>query len=296
MTDSPKNKRLGRGLSALLDDTDLEVAPAEAGVTAPRTLPVAFLRPNPFQPRKRFDAAALDELAASIKEKGILQPILARPVAGEKDAYEIIAGERRWRAAQRASVHEVPVIVRELTDLETLEIALIENLQRTDLNILEEAEGYKVLIDHFQKSQDTLAEEIGKSRSHVANTLRLLTLPANLQAFIRSGEISAGHGRALLQAKDPEALAASILAQGLNVRQAEELARGGAPPRKSKANAARRAAEKDADTLALEQNVSDALGLKVSIEHRGEAGGHVLVSYKSLEQLDEICRRLSREV
>jgi ParB family chromosome partitioning protein len=251
------------------------------------------LRPNPFQPRKKFDAGELDELTQSVKEKGILQPVLVRPIAGQKDAYQIVAGERRWRAAQRAAIHDMPVIIRELSDLETLEIALIENVQRTDLNIMEEAEGYKALIDHFRRTQEELADEIGKSRSYVANTLRLLTLPDDVQEHIRNGDLTAGHGRAILQAKDPEALARQILADGLTVREAESRARGGAPSRAT--SRARTPVEKDADTLALEHNVSDALGLKVSIDYRGDNGGEVRVSYKTLEQLDEICRRLTRE-
>ncbi len=296
MTDDTKGQRLGRGLSALLGDTEFEMGPSPHTAGAPPKLPIEFLTPNPFQPRKNFENAALDELTASIKEKGVLQPIVVRPIAGQSDAYQIVAGERRWRAAQRAGMHEVPVIVRELSDSEALEIAIIENIQRTDLNSIEEATGYHALIKEFNHTQEQLAETIGKSRSHVANTLRLMTLPDRLQGLIRDGKLSAGHGRALLAAPDADGLANRIVKENLNVRQAEALAKSWATDGKADSDKARRAQpEKDPDTLALENSVSSALGLKVTVNHRGENGGDVKIAYKTLEQLDEVCRRLGRE-
>ena len=284
--------RLGRGLAALIGDVGSE-ASVERG-RGQRRVPIEFLRRNPRNPRHIFSDAELDELAASIRERGIIQPIVARAVRGAADAFEIIAGERRWRAAQRAGMHEVPVVVVEASDSEALEIAIIENVQRTDLNPLEEATGYQMLADQFSYGQDGIAKVVGKSRSHVANTLRLLKLPDAVKTYINAGKISAGHARALINQPDPEALAREIVERGLNVRDVEALAQERAEAAGKPAAARKRArARKDADTVALEKRVSDALGLAVSIDHYGKAG--VLhVRYRTLEQLDEIVRRLER--
>jgi ParB family transcriptional regulator, chromosome partitioning protein len=282
--------RLGRGLAALIGDSEDPAAHPPA--RGQKKVPIEFLRPNPRNPRKSFDEAELDDLAASIKEKGIIQPILARRAPGLADAYEIIAGERRWRAAQRAGLHEAPVIVVEADDRQALEIAIIENVQRSDLNALEEASGYDRLTAEFNYAPADLAKVIGKSRSHVANTMRLTKLPAEVQAYIASGQLSAGHARALIGVPDPLAAAKRIVEEGLNVRQAEALAHvEGVPERKPQK--ARGGKTKDADTAALEKRVSDALGLKVSVNHR-DPGGSVQISYRNLEQLDEVMRRLAR--
>jgi ParB family chromosome partitioning protein len=287
--------RLGRGLAALIGD-DAAYALGDADAPVPRGLrevPIEYLRPNPFQPRHVFREEDLADLAASIREKGILQPIVVRPAAGEVNAFEIVAGERRWRAAQKAQLHQVPIIVKELTDAESLEIAIIENVQRADLNAIEEAAGYDRLMQQFAYTQEQLSKLIGKSRSHVANTLRLLTLPSAVRGLIEEGKLTAGHARALIGIPEAEAIAREIVAKGLSVREAETLARrattGSAEPRR--AAAAR--PEKDADTIALERNISEQLGLKVEISYSGEKGGEVRIIYKTLEQLDEICRRLA---
>ncbi len=293
MPEQAKQNRLGRGLSALLDETDMDQSEGSAERGHPRELPIEFLQPNPHQPRKVFEEQILRELTDSIRERGIVQPIVVRPVPNERDAYQIVAGERRWRAAQRAAIHSVPVVIRDLTDAEALELSIIENVQRSDLGALEEAMGYHALIEEFGHTQEQLARVIGKSRSHVANTLRLLSLPQRIQDLISNGDLTAGHGRALLTAAEPNDLASQIIKKKLNVRQAEALARGKSA---KKPTASWRLLNKDADTLALEQDVSNALGLKVSIDYDGEKGGGVQIYYKTLEQLDEICRRLGREV
>jgi ParB family chromosome partitioning protein len=292
MAEDAKASRLGRGLSALLgyEEAHLVKPPALRG--GARSLPVAQLSPSPLQPRKNFSPETLEELASSIREKGILQPILVRP-KGE-DAYEIIAGERRWRAAQMAGVHEVPVIVRELTDGQVLEAALIENIQREDLNPIEEARAFKALIDRFSHTQDALSRVVGKSRSHIANALRLLNLPAGVLTLLEAGKLSAGHARPLVGRADAEALAARIVSAGLSVRATEDLVREPAVP-KADARPARPSPEKDADTLGLEKELSDKLGLKVTIHSRGESG-ELRIAYKTLEQLEDTCARLSRPV
>ncbi len=291
MADETARSRLGRGLAALIGDVGDENAAIER-TRSQRRVPVEFLRPNPRNPRRTFTEAELDELAASIRERGIIQPILVRTVRGTPDTYEIIAGERRWRAAQKAALHDVPIVLLEVSDQEALELAIIENVQREDLNPLEEAMGYQALIDEFKHAQDDVAKIVGKSRSHVANTLRLLKLPDSVKALVTGGRISAGHARALIGQPDPESIAQAIVAQGLNVRQVEALAQDrAAKSGKSRKPSAR--AAKDADTRALERRVSDMLGLEVQIAHKGE-GGHVLVRYANLEQLDEIVRRLER--
>ena len=293
MTDQkPHGRALGRGLSALLGDEAVQnpqIIPADQ---RGQSLPVEFLAPSPFQPRRIFNQDNITELAASVRERGVLQPILVRPNPTRPNHYEIVAGERRWRAAQAAQLHEVPVIIRELSDEGLLEIALVENIQRADLNPLEEASGYLRLIDEFDHTQESLAKVVGKSRSHVANTLRLLTLPETVQRLVDQGQLSAGHARALIGADDPTGLAAKIVKSGLNVRQTEALVKREKSPRKSAQSTVPR---NDPDTMALERTVSDLLGLKVNIEFRGEnVGGKVVVHYGNLDQLDEIIRRLGQ--
>ena len=286
--------RLGRGLAALIGDVGAEesVEPRRGQ----RKLPIGSLRPNARNPRRIFSNTELDELAASLRERGIIQPIVARAVRGTSDAFEIIAGERRWRAAQRAGLHEVPVVIIEATDDEALQLAIIENVQRADLNPLEEAEGYRSLIRDFSHSQDDVARIVGKSRSHVANTLRLQTLPDRVKEHINSGRLSAGHARALVGHHDAERLADEIVARGLNVRQVEVIAReAGEKSGKRQAHGKAHArATKNADTLALEKRLADTLGLAVTIEH-GERGGTLSIRYRSLEQLDDVVHRLERK-
>jgi ParB family chromosome partitioning protein len=291
MAEEAARSRLGRGLAALIGDVGDESQSTERTKNQ-RRLPIEFLRPNPRNPRRSFAEEELAELAASVRERGVLQPILARAVRGANDAYEIIAGERRWRAAQRAGLHEVPVVVIEATDEQSLEFAIIENVQRADLNAIEEAMGYEALATEFKHSQEGIAQIVGKSRSHVANTLRLLKLPEPVKAYIRSGKLSAGHARMLVGQPNAQELADDIVARGLNVRQVEALARdeGKKPSKKAKP------AAKDADTRALEKRLTDALGLTVTIDHRmGDDAGTVHVKYRDYDQLDEIIRRLERK-
>ncbi len=287
MADEPARRRLGRGLASLIGDVGAETNKNAERSRSQRRVAIEFLHPNPRNPRRQFAATELDELAASIKERGIIQPIAVRPAPGASGSFEIIAGERRWRAAQRAGIHDVPVVVLDVSNAEALELAIIENVQREDLNPLEEAAGYQALGAEFKHGQDEIAGIVGKSRSHVANMLRLLKLPEVVQAFIRSGELSAGHARALIGNANAEALAREIVARGLNVRQVEELVRDHVP-RKPRA-----ARVKDADTAALEKRLGDALGLKVAIDHHGERGA-VHIAYRNLDQLDDIVRRLER--
>ena len=283
--------RLGRGLASLIGDVGGEAAHIDRP-RAQRKVPIEFLRPNPRNPRRAFSEAELAELAESIKQHGVIQPIVVRPVKGAHDRFEIIAGERRWRASQAAGLHEVPIVPVDVGDSDALEIAIIENVQREDLNPLEEAQGYHTLAGEFKRSQDDIAKIVGKSRSHVANTMRLTKLPAEVQALIAQGQLSAGHARALIGVPDPLAAAKKIVEGGLTVRQAEELAHEkGVPARKPQK--ARGGKTKDADTIALEKRVSDALGLSVTVNHR-DPGGTVQISYRNLEQLDDIMRRLAR--
>jgi ParB family chromosome partitioning protein len=286
MTGEAKPRGLGRGLSALLGDSDDDYAQLDR-LRNQRTVPVELLRPGRQQPRHHMDEAALQELAQSLQEKGMLQPILVRRCPDDPHSFEIVAGERRWRAAQLAALHEVPVIVREFNDAETLEIALVENLQRQDLNPLEEAEGYRRLLDEYGHRQEDLARVLGKSRSHVANMVRLLALPLPVRRMLEQGTLTAGHARALLGAEDPEAAARAVVESGLNVRHTEDLVRGGRPraPRGQ-------ASPKDANTQALERDLSTVLGLKVEIRFRGH-GGALVLHYQSLEQLDDILHRLN---
>ncbi len=288
MADDPTRSRLGRGLAALIGDMGSEATVIERAKAQPKTrLPIEYLRANPRNPRKDFAAADLDDLTASVREKGIVQPILVRPVAGDSNSYEIIAGERRWRAAQRAGLHEVPVVVLDVNDKEALELAIIENVQRADLNPLEEAIGYQQLIDEYGYAQTALADVIGKSRPHVANTLRLLKLPDVVKAYLREGKLTAGHARALLTADDAEAVARRIVEDGMTVRDTEALGR----KTKAGGTTAKRI-EKDADIRAAERAISDAIGLAVTINHK-RGGGVVTVRYKTLEQFDEIQKRLT---
>jgi ParB family transcriptional regulator, chromosome partitioning protein len=284
--------RLGRGLAALIGDTGgAEPARGEPG-RGHRRVSIAFLRPNPRNPRKIFSDAEIGELAGSIRERGIIQPIVVRTVRGASEQFEIIAGERRWRAAQRAGLHEVPIILHEASDAEALELAIIENVQRADLNALEEATGYQALADEYTYSQEEIAKIVGKSRSHVANTLRLLKLPESVKAYINAGKLSAGHARALIGVPDSEAIAREIVERGLNVRDVETLAqqRAGAAGKPKKQH---KRAAKDIDTLAVEKRLSDALGLTVTIEGHGEKGV-LQIKYRDLDQLDEVIRRLER--
>jgi len=289
MAEEAPRSRLGRGLAALIGDVGDENTAIERA-RGQRRVPVEFLRPNPRNPRRIFNDEELDELASSIRAKGILQPILVRSVTGKPDAYEIVAGERRWRAAQRAGLHDVPVLLLEIGDKEALEIAIIENVQRSDLNPLEEAMGYDSLIAQFQYGQADLAKIVGKSRSHIANTLRLIKLPESVKRLLNEGKLTAGHARALLASDNPEALAKAIVEKGLNVRDVEALtgaeaeARGKAPKRRPRGT-------KSHDVRALERKLTDALGLHVEINHRA-SGGDLKIRYKTLEQLDALCRKL----
>jgi ParB family chromosome partitioning protein len=290
MADEATRSRLGRGLASLMGDVG-----AETSVERPRgqrKLPIEFLRANARNPRRIFADADLDELAASIRERGIIQPIIVRAVRGAADAYEIIAGERRWRAAQRASLHEVPVVVVEATDEEALELAIIENVQRTDLDALEEAEGYRRLSEEFNRSQDDIAQIVGKSRSHVANTMRLLKLTDTVKAYVHSGKLTAGHARMLVGQPNADELAEEIVARGLNVRQVEALARESGRDQAKELKPKRRGG-KDADTVALEKRLSDVLGLQVSVDHRGD-WGILHIHYRNLEQLDAVLQKLEK--
>ncbi|MBI5261897.1 MAG: ParB/RepB/Spo0J family partition protein [Bradyrhizobium sp.] len=283
--------RLGRGLASLIGDVGGEAAHVERPRTQ-RKVPIEFLKPNPRNPRRNFSDTELRELCDSIKQHGVIQPIVVRPVRGTSDRYEIIAGERRWRASQMAGLHEVPIVPVDVSDSDALELAIIENVQREDLNPMEEAQGYHALANEFKRSQEDIAKIVGKSRSHVANMMRLTRLPAEVQAYIALGQLSAGHARALIGVPDPLAAAKRIVEEGLNVRQAEALAHEeGVPERKPQK--ARGGKTKDPDTIALEKRVGDALGLSVSINHRNP-GGTVQISYRNLEQLDEVVRRLEK--
>ena len=310
MNKPPERRGLGRGLSALLGDigeiaveTEPRARPerASAGTTAtavpgpggpPVALPIERIRSNPDQPRRDFAEAELNELAASIRQRGIIQPVVVRPDPRHQGDYQIVAGERRWRAAQRAQLHEIPVVVRDLDDRTVLEVAIIENVQRADLNPIEEAQGYSQLIDRFSYTQDQMAEVVGKSRSHVANTLRLLGLPEQVKVLLRGGKLSAGHARALIGATDPAALAELVVRKGLTVRQTEELARRVIARKRTRRSAP--PPKKDADTRILEGDLSAALGMAVSIEHHPtDGGGDLRIRYRSLDELDRLCQMLA---
>jgi ParB family chromosome partitioning protein len=282
-----QKRRLGRGLAALIGEDVSEEAAVE-DIRSLRHVPIEHLHANPNNPRKHFAESDLEDLAKSIREKGMLQPLVVRPRPNGE--YEIVAGERRWRAAQRASIHDVPVLIRTLSDGEALEIALIENIQRADLNAIEEARAYTQLIDQFSYTQQQLADSVGKSRSHVANTLRLLNLPESVRRLIEDGALTAGHARALVATDEPQTLAERIIKLGLTVREAEGLARGD-DEETAKTKAAVKAL-KDANTVALEKQLGEALGLKVEVKSKGRAGGQLVIRYKTLDQLDEVCTKL----
>ncbi len=293
MTERDKRRGLGRGLSALMADVTETQSVAEQGA-AEQFIPIEKISPNPEQPRKRFDPEDLQDLANSIREKGVIQPLIVR--RRENGTFEIVAGERRWRASQMAQLHELPVIIREFTDVEVLEVAIIENIQRADLNSIEEAAGYRQLMDRFGHTQEKMAEALGKSRSHIANLLRLLNLPDDVLEMVRVGDLSAGHARTLVPATDPSKLAKQIIAGGLSVRATEALMKreqsGDAPKTAKKASS--RDADKDADTRALEGDLSANLGIKVTLNHKpGQESGQMVLHYKTMDELDEICRLLS---
>jgi ParB family transcriptional regulator, chromosome partitioning protein len=280
--------RLGRGLASLIGDVGGESAKAERG-RAQRKVPIEFLKPNPRNPRKTFVDAELEELAESIRQHGVIQPIVARPVRGSSDHFEIIAGERRWRAAQRAGLHDVPIVPVEVTDNDALQIMIVENVQREDLNAMEEARGYHVLVDEFRHSAEEVAKVVGKSRSHVANMMRLTRLPNDVQDHISAGKLSAGHARALIGLADPSQAAQRVIAEGLSVRETEQLAHeGGVPSRKPRAEKA----AKDANIASVEKRLSDAIGLRVNIDNKGTSGT-VHIHYTSVDQFDEIMRRIA---
>ena len=310
MNQPVKPSPLGRGLSALFGDADASYAPKPAVVAAapvsspavaeskasPTQLAVTWLQPGAFQPRRHFDEDALKGLAGSIKERGILEPLVVRPISGLKDTYEIIAGERRWRAAQMAGLHNVPVVVRHLTDLEALEFGLIENVQRQDLSPLEEAEGYKRLLEEFNHTQENLAKIIGKSRAHIGNMMRILTLPKPVRQMIENGELSLGHARTLIPLKDPLAAAEMIVKKGMSVRQAEALAKreqeaAAAPdPKKAKEKA-----DIDFAVSTLEKDLERVIGLKIKIVSRGNRKGAFTLFYENLDQLDMIIKRMKTQ-
>ncbi len=303
MTDGPQSEQdkrtnLGRGLAALFGEEEDDLASLDK-VRSAKSVPVERLHPNRLQPRQKFDEEQLEALSASIRENGILQPILVRRRGDQPGDYEIVAGERRWRAAQLAKLHEVPVVIRDLSDEKSLEIAIVENVQRQDLNALEEAEGYQRLIEEFRHSQSDIARALGKSRSHVANMVRLLSLPREVKELIEQGRLSAGHGRALLSLESPIAFAHEIVAKNLNVRQVEDRVRQG----KSGGDTARQKpappgkAAKDTDTIALEASLASLLGLKVSIDFTPRGGGEqgsLAIHFETLEQLDDVLRRLNQ--
>ncbi len=318
MNEFARPRGLGRGLSALLGEpvkteaakpawtapqpiepprnvfelpvTSAPPTTAPTGEVGPRGLPIDLVQRNPSQPRKHFDEGELNELSNSIRAHGVLQPILVRPLAGGK--FEIVAGERRWRAAQRAGLHAIPAVVRELNEVEVLEIAIVENVQRTDLNPIEEAQGFQALIDRFGRTQLEIAESVGKSRPHIANMLRLLQLPDDLQEMVRDGRLSSGHARAILTAPDPRMLAQRVINEGLNVREIERLAQQAKDEKHGpRVSSSPTQESKNADTRVLEQSLSNALGLEVVIDDKGGAGA-MRISYRTLDQLDDLCRRL----
>ncbi|WP_377843335.1 ParB/RepB/Spo0J family partition protein [Bosea sp. UC22_33] len=291
MAEEQGRSRLGRGLAALIGDVGDEIGAIERA-RGQRRVPVEFLRPSARNPRRNFVEEDLEDLTTSIRERGILQPIIVRSIPGMMDAYEIIAGERRWRAAQRAELHDVPVILVEADDREALEIAIVENVQRTDLNAIEEAAGYERLIAEFGYTQNDLARVIGKSRSHVANTLRLSKLPEPVRKLVSEGAVSAGHARALLSVSDPEFMAQKIIDDGLSVRDIERIVQEEARGETKSAVPSKPKAVKDPDTRALEKALEEALGLSVSIGHKANGSGEIKIGYRTLEQLDALCHRL----
>ena len=292
MAKTPERRGLGRGLSALMSDINLssDASPSAAPSRPDFRVPIERVVPNPNQPRRDFEPAALEALAASVRQKGVLQPLIVRPRPGFADQFEIVAGERRWRASQMAGLHDIPILLRELDDAEVIEIAIIENIQRADLNAIEEAQGYRQLMDRFGHTQEKIAEALSRSRSHIANLLRLLMLPTDVQDLVRGGQLSAGHARALVTSEDPSRLAQMAVAKGLSVREMEKWARGAAVAK----GAGRSAADsKDADTRAIEQDLSAGLKLAVSIAHTINGSGTLSIRYDNLDDLDMLCRALS---
>ncbi len=295
MAEKKERRGLGRGLSALMADIDVAPAGPDADGSAPRRpevfIPIETIEANPDQPRRTFSAESLEELASSIAQRGIIQPLILRSHPEKDDTFQIVAGERRWRAAQMAQLHEVPAIVREFDDIEVLEVAIIENIQRADLNPVDEAAGYRQLMDRFGHTQEKMAEALGKSRPHIANALRLLNLPPDVQGYLAEGRLSAGHARALVATENASELARQILAKGLSVRATEALVR---KPRRSPAAQGKAGNGKDADTRSVERELSAALGLRVSVDHSaGSGSGKLTISYTSLDEFDRLCRRLS---
>lgn len=298
MAEKRKTRGLGRGLSALMADVNVEPTTQIAEPNSPRRpdmmVPIEKIAPNPDQPRRIFTADQLDELADSIRAKGVIQPLIVRDRPGVAGEYEIVAGERRWRASQMAQLHELPVLVRDFDDTEVLEVAIIENIQRADLNPIEEAAGYRQLMDRFGHTQEKMAEALSKSRSHIANLLRLLQLPDPVQDMLQAGQLSSGHARALITTDDPVALAQKVVKQGLSVRETERLAKAENAPAVEKPARKVAVVEKDADTKALEGDLSAALGMGVLINHKpDQENGQLTIKYDTLEQLDELCRILS---
>lgn len=299
MTESKERRRgLGRGLTALMADVDPTREQAtETSVRADRAIPIERIVPNPDQPRRHFTPEQLEELAASIRTRGIIQPLIVRQKPGDDNLFEIVAGERRWRAAQMAQLHELPVLVREFSDIEVLEVAIIENIQRADLNAIEEAAGYRQLMDRFGHTQEKMAEALGKSRSHIANLLRLLNLPEDVQQMVVGGNLSAGHARALITSDKPSDLAKQAVSAGWSVRDVEKAVKKAAQAATSAFSDAKpkpNQPEKDADTKALEGDISAALGMKVTVDHKpGGESGQLVIRYENLEQLDDLCRLLS---
>ena len=291
MADKKERRGLGRGLSALMAD----VAPVETAADTPaqadHSIAIDRIAPNPDQPRRVFDNDALEDLAASIREQGIIQPLILRPDPSGNGTYQIVAGERRWRAAQLAQLHNVPAVIRQMSDLDVLQIAIIENVQREDLNPVEEAHGYRQLVERFGHTQEKIAEALGKSRSYIANAMRLLSLPDEVLEMVGDGRLSAGHARALVTANDPLALARDIIKRGLSVRQTERLVKTDKPPKPVPADTP---ARKDADTKMLEQDLMAVLRMRVAIDHKpGQESGTLSIKYKTLEQLDDLCRRIT---
>ena len=287
-----ERRGLGRGLSSLMSDVAIDNAPKQSGSKqGEQMIPVEKIRPNPDQPRRDFPKQDLDDLIASVREKGLIQPLILRRTDDNSIPYEIVAGERRWRAAQQAQLHEVPAIVREYTDTEVLEIAIIENIQRADLNPIEEAAGYQQLMERFGHTQEKLAQALGKSRSHIANLMRLLQLPQEILAMLRDGKLTAGHARALITIDNPVELANIVVKKGLSVRETERLAKA---PKLKPVKQQLKPSEKDADTRALEGDLAANLGMKVSVAHAtGKENGKLTISYKNLEELDDLCRILT---
>lgn len=295
MTELKTAKRgLGRGLSALMAEIEVEPArQADVGKPGRTMLPIEQITANPNQPRRSFDPDALQELAASLKARGVLQPLIVRPHPEDPALFQIVAGERRWRAAQMAQLHELPVIIRDFSDTEMLEVAIIENIQRADLNAIEEAASFKQLMERFGHTQEKLAEALNKSRSHIANLLRLLNLPDQVQELVKEGKLTAGHARALVTAENPGQLARRVIEKGLSVRETESMVRNLAEPAAAPARRRSTAEAKDSDTRALEADLAAQLRMGVEIRHLGQDGGQLILTYRSLDQLDQLCQLLS---